>query len=134
MIRYDYRTRIYYRDVDRMDVVYYSRYLELFEAARTELLNSIGFPVKRIEEEGFFLPVVTSHCEYRQGAHFEDQIVVETTLPVLPKARLRIDYRVRRSGEKTTLVRGYTEHAFIDQAGQPSRPPQAFMSTLNALF
>ena len=45
MVSYDYHTKIYYKDIDQMGVVYYARYLEYFEQARTELLNNIGIVV-----------------------------------------------------------------------------------------
>ena len=51
MILFDYTTKIYYRDIDQMGVVYYTRYLEYFEAARTEMLKSIGLIVTDIENE-----------------------------------------------------------------------------------
>ena len=54
MIEYNYHTRVYYRDVDKMGIVYYTRYLEYFEAARTELMRSIGLDVIKIEKNGLF--------------------------------------------------------------------------------
>ena len=64
MIEYNYCTRVYYRDVDQMGIVYYTRYLEYFEAARTELLRSVGFDVTKIEKMGYFLPVISCHCDF----------------------------------------------------------------------
>ena len=52
MIQYNYYIRVYYRDVDQMGIVYYTRYLEYFEAARTELLRSVGLDVTKIEQLG----------------------------------------------------------------------------------
>ena len=46
MIEYDHCVKVYYKDVDQMGIVYYSRYFEYFEEARTELLDSIGLDVK----------------------------------------------------------------------------------------
>ncbi|SVB29355.1 uncharacterized protein METZ01_LOCUS182209, partial [marine metagenome] len=40
-----------------MGIVYYARYYEYFEAARTELLKSLGIRVTVIENEGYLLPV-----------------------------------------------------------------------------
>ena len=40
MIKHDHFIKVYYRDVDQMGIVYYTRYLEYFEEARTELLDS----------------------------------------------------------------------------------------------
>ena len=58
MISFDYNTKVYYKDIDKMGVVYYTRYLEYFEAARTEMLKSIGLMGTDIENKGLFLPVV----------------------------------------------------------------------------
>ena len=35
MIRYDHPIKVYYKDIDQMGIVYYSRYFEFFEEART---------------------------------------------------------------------------------------------------
>ena len=59
MIKFTYKTKVYYKDVDQTGVVYYARYYEYFEAARTELLQSISIDVTSIEDEGYFLPVIT---------------------------------------------------------------------------
>ena len=50
MIRHDHVIKVYYRDIDQMGIVYYSRYLEYFEEARTELLVSLGLDVPSIEK------------------------------------------------------------------------------------
>ena len=51
MIQFEYLTKVYYKDVDQMGIVYYSRYYEYFEAARTELLKSLGIHVTVIEKD-----------------------------------------------------------------------------------
>ena len=67
MISYKHNSKVFYRDVDSMGIVYYSRYFEYFEEARTELLNSIGLNITSIEKNGIFLPVISTHCEYKKG-------------------------------------------------------------------
>ncbi len=113
-----------------MGIVYYTRYLEYFEAARTELLNQLGMSVTTIEESGFHLPVVTCHCDYKGSAHFEDELVVRTSINTLPKSRLRIEYEVYRQGGEQPLVTGYTLHAFTNQEGVPGRPPKRLLAIL----
>ena len=57
MISYDFHYKVYYKDVDQMGIVYYTRYFEMFEMARTELLNNIG--IKDLDNKiikVFFLP------------------------------------------------------------------------------
>ena len=130
MIKFTYKTKIYYKDVDQMGIVYYSRYYEYFEAARTELLQSIAIDVTTIEDDGYFMPVITSHCEYKIGANFEDIILVETSINELPKATMRIDYEIYRNNNSDLLVSGYTTHAFTEKSGKPVKPPKKLIEVL----
>jgi len=130
MIRYDHPVKVYYKDIDQMGIVYYSRYLEFFEEARTELLNSIGLDVTTIEENGIYLPVVTSHCDYKKGAGFEQNIVVKTFILELPKAKLTINYQVCPKDSEQTLVTGYTIHAFMKKSGHPTKSPERILTTI----
>jgi acyl-CoA thioester hydrolase len=130
MILFDYPVKVYYKDVDQMGIVYYSRYFEYFEAARTELFNSIGLDVTTIENQGIYLPVITSHCDYKKGAQFEQEIIVETSISELPKTRLKIEYFVHPKNREQTLVTGYTIHAFMKKSGRPTKVPEIILKTL----
>ena len=70
MISFDHRVKIFYKDVDQMGIVYYSRYFEYFEEARTELLASIGLGVTDVEKKGIMLPVISSHCDYLKAVSY----------------------------------------------------------------
>ena len=130
MIQFEYRTKVYYKDVDQMGIVYYARYYEYFEAARTELLKSLGIRVTVIENVGYLLPVITSHCDYKVGANFEDTLVINTIINDQPKSRLRIDYEIHRDKSAELLVSGYTLHAFTDKSGKAVKPPKQLVDTL----
>ncbi|MDP6533451.1 MAG: thioesterase family protein [Candidatus Marinimicrobia bacterium] len=132
MISYDHPVRVYYRDVDKMNIVYYSRYFEMFEEARTELLRSIGLDVTEIEKAGTMLPVVEAHADYKKAAGFEDEIVIRTNIPALPKGKLRIAYEVLKDND--VLVSGFTEHAFTNAEGKPTRAPEMILSVLQKHF
>ena len=134
MIKFTYKTKVYYKDVDQMGVVYYARYYEYFEAARTELLQSIDIDVTAVEDDGYFMPVVTSHCDYKIGATFEDILLVETFINELPKATMRIDYEIYKNKNSDLLVSGYTTHAFTDKSGKPVNPPKRLLEVLQNNF
>ena len=131
MIQYDHPIKIYYKDVDQMGIVYYSRYYEYFEEARTELLASIGLDVMEVEKRGITLPVISSHCDYKRGAKFEQNILVKTSIDSIPKSKLRIDYFVFIENEKDFIVNGYTEHAFVNKGGQAVRAPKMILDHLD---
>ena len=131
MIQYDHPIKIYYKDVDQMGIVYYSRYYEYFEEARTELLASIGLNVMEVEKRGIALPVISSHCDYKRGAKFEQNILVKASIESKPKSKLHIDYFVFIENEKDFIVSGYTEHAFVNNNGKAVRAPKIISDAIN---
>ena len=131
MISFDHRVKIFYKDVDQMGIVYYSRYFEYFEEARTELLASIGLGVTDVEKKGIMLPVISSHCDYLKGAKFEQNIIIRTSISTEPRSKLQINYSVFIEDEKEPIVTGYTEHAFVNDKGVAVRAPKMILERLN---
>ena len=130
MISYNHKVKVYYRDVDQMGIVYHSRYLEYFEESRTELLKSIGLSVAKIEDTGIMLPVISSHCEYFKGAHFEQELIIKSSISIFPKAKLDIDYSILCSKSSIIYVKGYTTHAFVNKSNKPVRVPKIISESL----
>ena len=131
MISFDHRVKIFYKDVDQMGIVYYSRYFEYFEEARTELLASIGLGVTDVEKKGIMLPVISSHCDYLKGARFEQNIIIRASIFTEPRSKLQIDYSVFIEDEKEPIATGYTEHAFVNDKGAAVRVPKMILEHLN---
>ena len=70
--------RVRYAETDKMGVVYYANYLIWFEVGRTDWLRETGWTYRSMEEEGLQLPVIEAHCEYRQGAKYDDDVEIRT--------------------------------------------------------
>ena len=124
MIRYDHPIKVYYKDIDQMGIVYYSRYFEFFEEARTEMLSSIGLDYSNIEENGAMLPVIEAHCEYKKGATFSQDIIVKTYIRELPKVKIKFEYKICPAGSDEILLTGYTVHACTNLKGKPIKMPK----------
>ena len=130
MYKYNHLIKVYYRDVDQMGIVYYTRYLEYFEEARTELLDSLGLTISRIEDEGIQLPVIASHCDYKRGAKLEDKLVIEASIAEIPKVKLNINYNIFDKVSNKQLVTGYTRHAFTDKLANRNRVPEFILDKI----
>jgi acyl-CoA thioester hydrolase len=115
--------RVRYAETDTMGVVYYANYLIWFEVGRTDLLRGAGWSYREMEREGFSLPVIEAHCEYRQPARYDDVLEVRTTGVMVSPVRLRFDYEVGRTVDDTVLATGHTVHATLGQDGKPCRLP-----------
>jgi acyl-CoA thioester hydrolase len=124
MIRYDHPIKVYYKDIDQMGIVYYSRYFEFFEEARTEMLSSIGLDYSNVEENGAMLPVIEAHCEYKKGATFSQDLIVKTYIRELPKVKIKFEYKICPAGSDEILLTGYTVHACTNLEGKPVKMPK----------
>ena len=124
MIQYDHPIKVYYKDIDQMGIVYYSRYFEYFEEARTEMLSSIGLDYSNVEENGAMLPVIEAHCEYKKGATFSQDLIVKTYIRELPKVKIKFEYKICPAGSDEILLTGYTVHACTNLEGKPVKMPK----------
>ena len=115
--------RVRYAETDKMGVVYYANYLVWFEVARADLLRSLGWTYREMEHAGISLPVIEAHCEYRQGARYDDDIEIRTTARKISPVRVQFDYEAIRSADGARLATGHTVHATVDRDGRPVRMP-----------
>ena len=132
MIHSKVEVTVRYAETDMMGIVYHANYLPWFEVGRTTLLKEIGVPYRKLEEEGFRLPVLEVSAKYLRPALYDDTLVVHTVLREKPLLRIRLDYEVRRAEE--LLATGTSIHAFVDRLGKPVRPPIWAADMLNRAF
>lgn len=110
MISNEIQVRVRYAETDQMGYVYYGNYATYFEVARVELLRSIGFTYKKLEEEGIMLPVFEFSIKYFKPAFYDDLLTIKTTIPETPSARIKFLYEtfnengVILNKAETTLV------------------------------
>jgi len=115
--------RVRYAETDKMGIVYYSNYLVWFEIGRTDWLRQTGWTYREMEADGIQLPVIEAHCEYRQGARYDDDIEIRTTAKKISPVRVQFDYEAIRSADGARLATGHTVHATVDRDGRPVRMP-----------
>jgi acyl-CoA thioester hydrolase len=123
--------RVRYADTDQMRVVHHARFLEYFELGRSDLIRKLGMSYGELEARGIFLPVSEVYAKYRRPALYDELIVVESIIKEIPKASLRIDYKVLREEESDLLAEGFTVHGFLSGAtNKPTRAPAFFIEMI----
>lgn len=123
--------RVRFSETDAMGVVYHSNYLNWFEVARVDLMDSIGMPYKNFAENKIHLPVVEAHLEYKRPAKFDDKLEVVACIAETPTVKIKVQYEVLRDG--VLLCKGHTTHVFIGEKGTPVKPPKEFLERLREL-
>ena len=134
MIEYFHPIKVYYRDIDKMGIVYYSRYFEYFEESRTELFASIGLQITNVEKEGITLPVISCHCDFKRGAKFEDALIIRSCVNERPRSTLKISYIATLKNTNKLLAKGYSIHAFLNNLGKPIKPPKNILDCIHKHF
>ena len=116
---YQHTLRVPYADIDKMGFVYYANYFVYFEMARAKFLRDVGLPYGELESRGVMLPVVEAHCEYKKPAHYDDLLVVNSTVS-LKGSRLRVEYEIKRGDD--LIVLGFSEHVCMSNDGKVMKP------------
>jgi acyl-CoA thioester hydrolase len=116
--------RVRYAETDRMGVVYYANYFVWFEVARADLLRSLGWTYREMEETGVFLPVIEAQCDYRRPARYDDELEVRTEGAMTSPIRMAFSYEVTVKGQPDVAAVGRTVHAALDRDGRPCRLPE----------
>ncbi len=127
----DAKLRVIYGDTDQMGVVYYANYFRFFEFSRSEFFRARGGNYTAMEKEGYGLPVVSAHCDYKRPAKYEDVLIIRVHIAELRRASLRFEYEVTREGDATVLATGHTVHACVGPSGKPTGLPASVVKLLS---
>ena len=113
-----------YAETDQMGVVYYANYLVWFEVGRVAWCKSKGFHYAEMESrDGCFLMVAEASCRYKAPAHFEDDIIVRTSLAHATGRIIRYHYEICNKSTGQILATGETAHVVTNLDHRPTRLP-----------
>lgn len=113
--------KVRYAETDQMHVAYHAHYFVWFEVARTDWLREAGLTYRALEAEGYFLPVIEAHCDYRASARYDDDLTVTATARLASPVRIAFEYQIARADG--VVATGRTVHATLDRDGRPVRVP-----------
>lgn len=109
--------------------IYYSRYLDILEAARGEFVRHLGITLVQLQEQGMIFPVIECRLRYRGAARYDDLLTVELWLTEIGRIRQTFSYRVLNQDGRE-LVEGTTVHACTGLDDKPRRLPEALATAL----
>ena len=127
------RLRVRYAETDQMGVVYYANYLVWMEVGRVELVRSLGFPYKDLEQsEGLYLSVVDANCRYIYPARYDQEVVVETRIAKAGSRMVEFGYRISSAEPERLLAEGGTRHIWLNREWKPTSLPERYRKALGA--
>lgn len=131
LLTYTHILRSRYGETDQMGYVYYGRYPEFFEVARTEMMRSAGLSYRKMEEDGVMLPVISMEIDYRMPVLYDEKMSVEVMLFEKPLVKLHTYYSITTERSNSTHVRGRVSLCFVDSnSRKPVKAPQILLDKL----
>ena len=114
-----------------MGYVYYGRYLEYFEVARTEMIRQLGISYRQLEDSGIMLPVIHSEVEYKVPILYDEEMLIKVMVFEMPAVRLQTFYEVTTPGSEGIHVAGEVTLCFADSdTRKPRKAPSSFIKAI----
>lgn len=90
----EYQATVYYHHTDCGGVVYYARYLEFLEEARTALFREAGLSLTDLMAQGQWFAVARQATEHHAPARYGDCLTVRTWLRRLSRVKVVFGYEL----------------------------------------
>ena len=119
---HDIKLRFY--ELDPYNHLNHAAYVQYFEVARIELLESIGFGMADMAERGFHIVVTGIHTKFLSSAKAGDTVTVDTEVGAMKRVTTQWHQRMRRGDE--VLATQIVDAAITSTNGRPTRIPEAF--------
>jgi acyl-CoA thioester hydrolase len=118
--------RVTYADCTVGNHVYYSRYLELLEAARGEYFRHLGRTFLEWQQADVIFPVIECRLRYHAPARYDDVLTIEVRITEAHRIRLNFAYRVLHQAGGLLAVAD-TFHVCTGLDEKPRRLPEALV-------
>ncbi|HZM02064.1 MAG TPA: thioesterase family protein [Candidatus Saccharimonadales bacterium] len=126
---FKHRHRVIYAECTVGNHVYYSRYLEMLEAARGEFFRQADCPLFQLQAAGTAFPVIGLEISYKGAARYDDFLTIEVWISELGGVRLSCGFRIlNASGD--LLAEGETRHVCASATEKPQRMSKELIERL----
>ena len=127
MSKFEHFLEVRYYETDQMGIVHHSNYIRYFECGRMAMLEEVGLPMHKREEEGIMMPITAVDCKYKTPAKLGDTLRIVTFINEMPKARLTVNTEIYNQHGQL-LSEGSVTMGFIDSVTRrPIRCPKMIL-------
>lgn len=117
MISVDFSKRVRYAETDKMGFLYYGNYPKYYEIGRVELIRSLGYSYKELEDKAkILMPVVFMESKYLKSAYYDDLVIIKTIIDELPSKMICFKHELYVND--ILINKGLVKLFFIDQESQ----------------
>jgi acyl-CoA thioester hydrolase len=127
------RREVEWRDIDTAGHVNNATYLNYMEECGILAARSFGWPMRRMQTEGFAIVARQHRIEYRQQAAHGDELAVSTYLSNLGRATATRHYRIERVSDGSLVAQARSLWVFVNlNTSGIMRLPAVFLEDFSA--
>jgi acyl-CoA thioester hydrolase len=124
------KVRTRYGEVDQMGYVYHANYVSYCHEARTELMRQYGINDSFLEENNIMLPVIRFNIDYKNAAHYDELLTIETKLTDVKGPKMRFEFTITNENDKL-VCKACSLVAFVTaDTRKPVRIPEIVKNAL----
>ena len=122
------RTEVLVRfyEADPLGIVWHGHYIRYFEDGREAFGNTHGLGYLDVYKQGFVIPIVSVHCEFKRSLRYGDRVIVETKYIPCEAAKMKFSYQLFNAVTGELVATGSSVQVFLDKKEsllQLSNPP-----------
>lgn len=106
---------IRFSEVDSLGIVWHGHHVKYFEDGREEFGRKYGLGYMETYRKGYFMPIVSIHCDYKRPIEYEKTLVVEIKYIPCLAAKIIFEYTLYDKDSGTKLASGRTEQVFLNE-------------------
>ena len=116
-----------------MGIAHHANYVVWFEIGRTDLCRATGITYRQIEERGVLLVVVEIGCRYVIPFHYDDEVVIRTSVAEAASRSMKFVYELRHGITGAVHATGFSRHFWVDrETRRPVRADEEVMAAFAA--
>jgi len=106
------KIRVRFSEVDSLKMVWHGSYVKYLEDGREAFGRKYGLEYLYVYREGYIIPVVDMHIQYKFPATVDDVLTVETIYVPNKGAKLVFEYKIYRENGETLILSATTIQLF----------------------
>jgi acyl-CoA thioester hydrolase len=130
--RHTININVKFHEVDMLGVCNNAIYINYFEDARLDYMKSVGLiPKGGIFSDGKIYFIVRNEVNYCSHAHFDDELVIYTRVPVIKNSSFSFEHIVINKKTKSLIAFGSGVIVHVNQKTHKSSPiPKRMISII----
>ncbi len=101
----EHKVKVYWGDTDAAGIVYYPNFYKWMDEATHEFFTTIGHPTDVLFKENIIVPLVETHCNFKQPVLYNVELTVQSEVVLLKEKAFKIAHHFYFEGE--LVAEGY---------------------------